>query len=76
MFANERIVTFRVVSVNDHSAVVEVSVLVSANKTVIHRARMRPGDGMNLNFETAFRGDDIKEIKDATIAVIEKAQQR
>jgi hypothetical protein len=66
MSRHEHIASFRVVSINDRSAVVEAVVLIGADACKTYRMRLTAGESINLNFDATLSGDKVAKIEPET----------
>jgi hypothetical protein len=66
MSRHEHIASFRVVSINDRSAVVETVLLIGADACKTYRMRLLVGESINLSFDAALSGDKVAKIEPET----------
>lgn len=71
----ERLVSFKLLRIEDRSAVVELHLLYAPDKSLVRQVRLRPGEMLSLNFDSMFTDDGVGEISDATNRVIMKAKR-
>ncbi len=71
----ERLVSFKLVRVNDDSAVIELHLLIAADRSLVRLVRLQQGEMISLTFDSAFTGDNVGEISDDTQRVIMKAKR-
>lgn len=59
---NEKLVRFKLLSTQNGTAVVELTVLDRANHSMLRRVRLDAGMSINLDFDTSFSEDKVELI--------------
>lgn len=71
----EPFVKIKLIAIQDHTAVLELCVLVAANETYVRRFRMNENTALSVGFDFEFKNDQVKEISDAVRKMITKAKR-
>lgn len=74
MSTRERMISFKLLSVQDGSAVIELNILTGANESMTRRVRLRPSEVFGLSFDMTFYGDRVGEISSEVHKLVKKAK--